>query len=120
MRGLLSGLRHRGLNAAERVRLLGEAVDMHRRMEPGAAVTAHLVGAGASVEEAASISASAEDRVNREAAASLSLPTSAKGPLNYYFLLGVTPVAGAERIRTAYRQKAKEIHPDRHAQDFTR
>jgi molecular chaperone DnaJ len=31
---------------------------------------------------------------------------------NYYVILGLSPSASAEEIRDAYRQRAKEVHPD--------
>ena len=31
---------------------------------------------------------------------------------NYYAVLGVTPTASAEQLRTAYREKVRIIHPD--------
>lgn len=33
---------------------------------------------------------------------------------DYYAVLGVNPTASAEEIRRAYRQRAREVHPDRH------
>lgn len=36
---------------------------------------------------------------------------------DYYFILGVNPAATIEEIRVAYRQHAKELHPDYYGQD---
>lgn len=36
---------------------------------------------------------------------------------NYYLVLGVTPSATEEEIRSAYRQQVKELHPDRYGGD---
>lgn len=36
---------------------------------------------------------------------------------NYYEVLGISPSAGADDIKTAYRKLAKESHPDLHPDD---
>jgi molecular chaperone DnaJ len=33
-------------------------------------------------------------------------------PKNYYILLGLSPGASLEEVKTAYRRRAKELHPD--------
>jgi curved DNA-binding protein CbpA len=33
-------------------------------------------------------------------------------PKNYYLLLGLSPGASLEEVKTAYRRRAKELHPD--------
>jgi DnaJ-class molecular chaperone len=36
---------------------------------------------------------------------------------NYYLILGISPDADLENIKSAYRQKAKEFHPDRFGEE---
>jgi curved DNA-binding protein CbpA len=122
MRGILStlsGSRRRSDGAAERQRLLELAAQMHMELRPFKAVGAALLEAGASPADAEAINVEAVAFAEDEIAATVSLPASGQLPFNYYFLLGVTPKATDERIRQAYRRKAKEVHPDTHAQDFT-
>ncbi len=38
-----------------------------------------------------------------------------RDPMGYYARLGVPPTATAERIKLAFRQQAKDVHPDRNA-----
>ena len=38
-----------------------------------------------------------------------------KDPMGYYARLGVSPTATAERIKLAFRQQAKHVHPDHNA-----
>jgi DnaJ-class molecular chaperone len=38
-------------------------------------------------------------------------------PKNYYRILGVNSDATPDELRSAYRQRVKELHPDRHGQD---
>ncbi|MEA2682239.1 MAG: hypothetical protein QOK05_567 [Chloroflexota bacterium] len=122
MKGILSGLtggKRRSANAAERERMLLLAGQMHMELEPYQDVQATLEANGMSAADAAVINAEALTLAEDEIEATVSLPDSAKLPFNYYFLLGVTPRASAERIRRAYRRKAKDVHPDTHAQDFS-
>lgn len=36
---------------------------------------------------------------------------------DYYFILGITPNASQEEVKSAYRRHAKELHPDRYGRD---
>lgn len=111
--------RERGLSEGERARLAGRAVQLHREMAPAEHVIDALVAEGATAEEARAISREAERRVDRDVAASVRLPESALMDVNYYFLLGLTPGAGPDDVHAAFRRKAREVHPDLHARDFT-
>ncbi|MEA2682209.1 MAG: DnaJ subfamily er 11 [Chloroflexota bacterium] len=120
MVGILAKLtRRNSLSPADRGRLLNEAISMHREMTSDAVVTARIERLGATADDARAINADAAARVDREVSVSVALPRSAKREINYYFLLGVTPKAAPDQIRRAYRRKAKEVHPDLHAQEFT-
>lgn len=115
----LSGSKRRSEAAAERQRLLDLACGLHLHLHPFKSVAQALLEAGASGADADAINAEAQVLAEEEIATRVRLPPSAMLEFNYYFLLGVTPRASAERIRRAYRRKAKEVHPDTHAQDFT-
>ena len=120
MPGILSRFgRQPKLTMADRHRILLHAMELHRTMTPFPAVIDELQGHGASPDLARSISLEAQQRVDSEVVRNVSLPASALTEVNYYFLLGVTPRAGTESIHRAFRRKAKEVHPDRHSNDFT-
>ncbi len=104
---------------ADRQKLMSHALELHRSMTPAAAVIEELKGLGAPAEDARAMSLEAQQRVDAEVVRNVSLPASAHTEINYYFLLGVTPRAGAEAIHRAFRRKAKEVHPDRHSKEFT-
>ncbi|MDQ6747477.1 MAG: J domain-containing protein [Candidatus Dormibacteraeota bacterium] len=106
------------LATADRDRLLGEAIRMHREMADAAAVIAALEAGGAPEPVALALNAQAQAQVDRELASMVPLPPSAQRAINYYFLLGITPGAAPDQVHRAYRRKAKEIHPDRHAREF--
>ncbi|GAC1335133.1 MAG: hypothetical protein NVSMB17_17680 [Candidatus Dormibacteria bacterium] len=120
MPGILSRFgRQPKLTIADRQRLLSQAMDLHRKMTPPAAVVEEMQAGGAPPEDARVISLEAQAKVDSEVVRNVSLPRSAHTEINYYFLLGVTPRAGTESIHRAFRRKAKEVHPDRHTRDFT-
>lgn len=83
-------------------------------------VLAFLEAEGAPSGEAERIVTETKERTDQELARSVQLPATAREPLNYYFVLGVTPSASVERIRRAYRRKAKIVHPDAHHFEFSR
>jgi curved DNA-binding protein CbpA len=123
VKGIFSGLspgKRRAQAAAERQRLVDVAYSMHMDLRPWREIKQALADAGAPAAEIDAINGEAAARAEAQIVATVRLPPSAKLDLNYYFLLGVTPRAGPERIRAAYRRKAKEVHPDTHAQDLAR
>ena len=121
---LMPGMRSRfgrkpRLTVGDRHKLLQYAMELHRKMTPFNAVIDEVHARGAPIDEARAISTEAQQKVDSEVVRNVSLPASAQTELNYYFLLGVTPKAGTEAIHRAFRRKAKEVHPDRHSQEFT-
>lgn len=121
MPGLFSRLTGgRKLSLAERHRMLVEAMELHRSGVTPPEIEEQLSKRGASIDEARVISGEALTRVEAELVRNVPLPASARWPVNYYFVLGVTPRATVEQIHRAYRRKAKEVHPDQHNAEFTR
>jgi hypothetical protein len=119
MSRLLSKLSRRpSVSVAERNRLLGEAIRLQRDLAANTSVIQALQTAGAPEQVAIELNAEAEARVDRELASTVPLPPSSRRPINYYFLLGVTPRAAPDQIHRAYRRKAKQVHPDRHHHEF--
>ncbi|HEV1998110.1 MAG TPA: J domain-containing protein [Candidatus Dormibacteraeota bacterium] len=121
VKGIFSSLspgRRRAAAAAERRRLVDIAYGLHLQLQPYKDVAIALGAAGAAPPDVDAFNAEAAALAEVEILASVTLPPSARLDFNYYFLLGVTPRASVARIRTAYRRKAKEVHPDTHARDF--
>ncbi|HEV3231879.1 MAG TPA: J domain-containing protein [Candidatus Dormibacteraeota bacterium] len=118
MPGILSRFTRPKLSVADRHRLLLQAVDLHEAMTPPAQVAAALQAAGASPDDARDLTAEALRRYEADLVRRVALPKSARSEVNFYFLLGVTPVATQEEIRRGYRRKARQVHPDQHNQDF--
>ena len=121
VKGIFSGLapgRKKAEAEAERQRLLELAFEKHMALESFKDVAVALGEAGAPAAQIAAINKEAAALAEKEIVASVPLPASARLEFNYYFLLGVTPRASTNRIRGAYRRKAKEVHPDIHARDF--
>jgi curved DNA-binding protein CbpA len=110
----------RPLSVADKHRLVLEAMDLLHEKRPTAEIATALRGMGASVDEATALVSQGQAKFGNELVRSAGLPVSARYDLNYYFLLGVTPVADPERIHRAYRRKARDVHPDRHHTEFTR
>jgi curved DNA-binding protein CbpA len=100
--------------------MLVDAMELHRSGVTPPEIEEVLVKRGASIDEARVISGEALTRVEAELVRNVALPASARWPVNYYFVLGVTPRATDEQIHRAYRRKAKEVHPDQHNADFSR
>jgi curved DNA-binding protein CbpA len=120
MSGIFSRLRGGGkLNLAQKHQLVMEAVDMHAALRPSHEIEEELHRRGASVELAKELNLQALQKYEDRLVQDVALPQSAKGSINYYFLLGVTPYAAVEAIRRAYRRKAKVVHPDAHQREFT-
>jgi curved DNA-binding protein CbpA len=122
VKGIFSSLspgRRRAEAAAERQRLVDVAYRLYLDLQPHEAVVAALAEEGVPPADIDGINTEAVILAEAEIVGSVPLPPSARLELNYYFLLGVTPRANEDRIRTAYRRKAKDVHPDSHARDFT-
>jgi hypothetical protein len=121
MPGILSRLtRRKPLTLAEKHHLMLEALHLLHQGRSEEDIAKTLRGMGASADEATALVAQGQAKFDAELVRSVSLPDSARHDLNYYFLLGVTPIASSERIHRAYRRKAKDVHPDRHGTEFTR
>ena len=122
MRGILGriGAHPKVLADAERRKLQLAAVGMHRKGARTSDIEAAIEEQGASHEEARAICAEARLQFDSEAARNVPLPASATARINYYFALGVTPRASSDRIHRAYRQRAREVHPDRHSRELNR
>ena len=116
MKGILGRLasRPKPLAVAERRRLVVVAVQMHREGARTSTVEQHLVEQGLAHETAREVCSEARLDFESEASRDVALPASARQAINYYFALGVTPQASPERIHRAFRQRAREVHPDRH------
>ncbi|MDP9325092.1 MAG: J domain-containing protein [Candidatus Dormibacteraeota bacterium] len=108
------------LTLAERHQMLVDAMEMHRIGRTPPEVEQELQRRGAPIDESRHITGEALQRVEAELVRTVPMPASAQWPVNYYFILGVTPRATNEQIHRAYRRKAKEVHPDQHNTDFTR
>jgi curved DNA-binding protein CbpA len=118
MPGFLGRFTRPRLSVADRHKLLFRAVELLHTHPPDL-VEATLEQAGASGEEARALTQEALRRQQTELLKAVRLPASAREPVNYYFLLGVTPKASLEEIRRAYRRKARQVHPDQHSQEFS-
>jgi hypothetical protein len=108
------------LSLADKHRLMLEALDQLHDNRPTPEIASALRDMGASSDEATALVAQGQAKFGNELVRSAGLPASARYDLNYYFLLGVTPIAAPERIHRAYRRKARDVHPDRHHSEFTR
>src|SRR3979409_1436630 len=115
---LTRGRRH--LSLAEKHHLMLQALELLHQDRRRDQIATVLRGMGASAEDAVALVAQAQAKFDSALVRSVDLPSSAHHDLNYYFLLGVTPLASPERIHRAYRRKAKDVHPDRHDTEFTR
>jgi hypothetical protein len=121
VRGILGRMgRQKALTDTERKRLVMVATGLHRRGTRTSEIEAALEDQGATHEDARSICAEARLQFDSEVSRDVPLPASASAAVNYYFALGVTPRASGDRIRRAYRMRAREIHPDRHHQELQR
>jgi hypothetical protein len=106
------------LNTAERHALLLYALGLHRDGVRTNEIEAALHERGAPMTEAEKIGAEAQVQFERETVAAVELPATARLPINLYFALGVTPRASTQRIHSAYRRRAREVHPDSHIEDI--
>jgi hypothetical protein len=108
----------RGLSLEDRHEMLRRALQRHRAGMRGAEVEAELQRDGASAEEARAICDQARRQFEDQVVQQVTLPRTARGAVNYYFALGLTPRASTDEVRSAYRRRAREVHPDRHAQEL--
>jgi hypothetical protein len=121
MGGILARIgQHKAMANADRGRLVAIAADMHAKGLRSSEIEAALEDHGALHEEARTICGEGRLEFNSRVAGNLPLPASARSPLNYYFVLGVTPRSSTERIRRAYRMRAREVHPDQHQLELER
>jgi hypothetical protein len=121
MGGILARIgQHKAMTNADRGRLVAIAADMHAKGMRSSEIEAALEHHGALHEDARTICGEGRLEFNSRVAGNLPLPVSARSPLNYYFVLGVTPRSSTERIRRAYRMRAREVHPDQHQLELER
>lgn len=106
------------LGLADRQKLLQSATRLHGEGVRELEIEAFLADHGASHDEAIAVSVEARARFERDLVSSVALPSTARLPINFYFALGVTPRASVDRIRAAYRRRAREVHPDKHHADL--
>ncbi|MFN2465305.1 MAG: J domain-containing protein [Candidatus Dormibacteria bacterium] len=116
--GLIAGKKE--LSGLDRKRLLVLGTAMHREGKRTSDIEATLEEQGAEHEVARTMCVEARLQFEAEVVRHVPLPVTASAGINYYFALGVTPRASTDRIRRAYRMRAREIHPDRHQQDLDR
>ncbi|MEA2646171.1 MAG: DnaJ domain [Chloroflexota bacterium] len=102
------------LSLVERQKLLQAATRLHSEGVTETEIEAFLADHAGSPEDAVAICAEARTRFERDVASAVPLPPTVRLPINFYFALGVTPRASVDRIRAAYRRRAREVHPDKH------
>src|ERR1700730_9984180 len=100
MSGIISRLTRgrRTLSLAEKHQLMLEALALLREERDPEEIAKVLRGMGASADDAVALVAQGQAKFDSELVRSVNLPASARTDLNYYFLLGVTPIASPERI----------------------
>jgi curved DNA-binding protein CbpA len=120
VKGILGriGGQTKALTEADRRRLVVHAVQMHRRGARSSEIESSLEEQGATHEEARRMCGEARLQFDGEVSRNVALPATASAPVNYYFVLGVTPRANGDRIHRAYRMRAREVHPDRHRKEL--
>lgn len=99
--------------------MLLRALQHHRDGVRSTDVEAELQEGGLSPEDARRICDQARRQFEDEVVQQVTLPRTARGPVNYYFALGLTPRATTEQVHSAYRRRAREVHPDRHAHELS-
>jgi len=105
------------LDLHARHQLLMQAIERHEAGIRATEIEAELVGAGCTEAEARRICDEARPFAEAAVMKDIKLPRTSRMPVNYYFALGLTPRASLDRVRMAYRERAREIHPDRHAKE---